>query len=48
MQYLGLVVLFVFFPIVIVMLLGGWGVGILSFLGVSVALGFLLNLFKGG
>ena len=48
MKFLVLAIVFVFFPIVIVMLLGGWGVGLLSFLGVSAALGFLLNLFKGG
>jgi len=48
MKLLGLVILFVFFPVVVIMLMGGWGIVILSFLGVSAALGYLLNLFKGG
>lgn len=46
MKYLGLVILFGLFPIILFMLLTGWGITLLSFLGVSAALGFLLNLFK--
>jgi len=42
----GLVILFIAFPIVMILLLAGVGIKILAVLGISAALGFLLNCFK--
>ena len=43
---MGIVILAVFAPIVVLMLMSGVGVALLQVLGVSAALGFLLNLFR--
>lgn len=46
MKIIGIVLLIIAAPIVIPMILGGWGLTILAALGITAALGFLLNIFK--
>ena len=49
MKWVGLVVLFMFFPVVIIAGIFNisWLVSLFATLGVPMALGWLLNLFKG-
>jgi hypothetical protein len=46
LQWVGLVLLIVLMPVIVVMLVANIGIGLLQVLGVSAAIGFLLNLFK--